>query len=476
MGDRTFLRVDRAATPKRDVDERVGDWGEVEGHLPREVLAGQGERCMDCGVPFCHTGCPLGNHIPDWNEAVAQGRAEEAWRRLEETNNFPEVTGRICPAPCEDACVLNLQDAPVAIRQIERQIADSAFTRGWIQPRPATRQTGKTVAVVGSGPGGLAAAQQLARAGHQVTVFERDEAPGGLLRFGIPDFKFDRRVLDLRLDQLRGEGVEFRCGVDVGRDVTVEELGAFDAVLLALGALKPRRLGLDGEGLPGVQSALDYLTDANRTVARGDASRDAAGERVIILGGGDTGADCLGTVLRQGAAHVHHFHYRPAPPESRDPSVPWPFPPVLLRPSSSHEEGGERGWSVVARGFVGTDRLEALQVADVRWVDGRMEVDEASERTLPADRVLVAVGFVGVDAGGWLDGLGVRTQRGRIVTDDHLQAAPGVWSCGDAVRGASLVVHAIQQGREAARAIDGALSGRSRLRVLPDSAPLSIPG
>ena len=468
---RGFLEIDRAPAAKRDPRERVQDWAEVEGHLPTATLAAQGERCMDCGVPFCHTGCPLGNHIPDWNQAVAEGRWRDAWQRLEQTNNFPEVTGRVCPAPCEDACVLSLQDAPVSIRAIERQIADAAFTRGWIQPQPATQRTGKRVAIVGSGPAGLTAAQQLARAGHDVTVFERDEAPGGLLRFGIPDFKFDRRLLDLRLDQLRAEGVRFRCGVSVGDDVSVPELRGFDATLLAVGALRPRRLGLDGEDLPGVQPALDYLVAANRAVAAGRSPRDAAGQRVVVLGGGDTGADCVGTALRQGAADVLHFHYKPAPSASRDPDLPWPFPPVLLRPSSSHEEGGQRGWNVIARGFEGDERLQGLRVADVRWEDGRMTVDPSTERAIPVDRVLVAVGFVGTDAG-WLHELGVDLERGRVCTDDQLLAAPGVWSCGDAARGASLVVHAIHDGRRAARAIDRALTGRSRLRVLENSAPL----
>jgi glutamate synthase (NADPH) small chain len=468
---RGFLELKRAPAPKRDPQERVGDWGEVEGRLPREALEQQGERCMSCGVPFCHTGCPLGNHIPDWNEAVAEGRWKEAWARLEATNNFPEVTGRVCPAPCEDACVLSLNDQPVSIRQIERQIADAAFARGWIQPQVALRRSGRRVAIVGSGPAGLTAAQQLARAGHDVTVFERDEQPGGLLRFGIPDFKFDRRMLDLRLEQLRAEGVRFRCGVSVGQDVSIEEVRSFDAVLLAVGALQARRLGLEGEDLPGVQPAMEFLAAANRAVARGQASTDAAGERVVVLGGGDTGADCVGTALRQGAAEVLHFHYKPAPPEERDVGTPWPFPPVLLRPSSSHEEGSERGWSVVARGFEGGERVTAIRVADVGWGEGGMQIREASERAIPVDRVLVAVGFTGTD-NDWLDGLGVATKRGRVVTDDALLAAPNVWSCGDAARGASLVVHAIQDGRTAARSIDEALSGRSRLRVLQDSSSL----
>ncbi len=469
---RAFLDTERAATPKRDPAQRVQDWAEVEGHLPRAALAAQGERCMSCGVPFCHTGCPLGNHVPDWNEAVAEGRWKEAWQRLEETNNFPEVTGRVCPAPCEDTCVLSLHGSPVTIRQIERQIADAAFTRGWIQPRPSTKKSGKRVAIVGSGPAGLTAAQQLARAGHAVTVFERDERPGGLLRFGIPDFKFDRRRLDARLEQLQAEGVVFRCGVAVGQDLSSAELRGHDAVLLAVGALQPRQLGIEGEDLPGVQQAMAYLTAANRGVAAGRHPRDAAGERVVVLGGGDTGADCVGTALRQGAADVQHFHYKPAPPTSRGADVPWPFPPVLLRPSSSHEEGGKRGWSVVARGFVGTDRVRGLMVADVRWQGGEMVVDEASERELPVDRVLVAVGFVGTDAG-WLGELGVDVERGRVTTDDRRLAAPGIWSCGDAARGASLVVHAIHDGRRVAREIDRALTGRSRLRVLENSSPLA---
>jgi glutamate synthase (NADPH/NADH) small chain len=469
---RAFLQIGRAAPPKRDARERVRDWQEVEGRLPRAVLTAQGERCMDCGVPFCHTGCPLGNHVPDWNEAMAAGRWKEAWERLEETNNFPEITGRICPAPCEDACVLNLQGQPVMIRQIERQIADAAFARGWVEPQAARPSTGRTVAVVGSGPAGLAAAQQLARAGHAVTVFERDEAPGGLLRFGIPDFKFDRAMLDLRLTQLRGEGVQFKCGVTVGVDLDVEALRRFDAVLLALGASAPRPMTIPGSGLPGVQMAMDFLVAANRAVAAGIPPEDLRGQRVIVFGGGDTGADGYGTALRQGA-DVLHFHYKPAPPEARDPAVPWPFPPILLRPSSSHEEGGERGWSVVALAFEGDAALEAVRVGDVRWTDGRMEV--VGERLIPADRALIALGFVGTDAGGWVEELGVRrTPEGTLATEGLL-AAPGVWACGDARQGASLVVHAIAEGRRAARAIDEALGGRSRLRVLPERSVLFSP-
>ncbi len=470
---RAFLDVTRQNAPKRDPEARVQDWQEVEGQLSRESLAAQGSRCMTCGVPFCHTGCSLGNHIPDWNQLVAEGRWKEAWDRLDETNPFPEITGRVCPAPCEDACVLNMHEAPVTIRQIEKQLADAAFARGWVVPRRPLTRSGKRVAVIGSGPAGLAAAQRLVRVGHAVTVFERHDKAGGLLRYGIPDFKLDRRVLELRLSQLRQEGVTFRCGVEVGVDLPLEKLRAFDAVLLAIGAWQPRDMDLPGRQLPGVHPALDYLVGANRAVSGGGTPINARGERVIVLGGGDTGADCVGTALRQRARSVQHFHYKPAPPDTRDPSSPWPFTPLLLRPSSSHEEGGERGWSVLAQAFVGDTKLRALRCVDVTWEDG-MTVVPGSERDLPADRVFLAVGYTGVDAG-WLEPLGVTASRGPIDVDEDGLAADGIYACGDATRGASLVVTAIQEGLRVASSIDRDLRGRTRLKVLDEGAPLTLP-
>lgn len=454
---REFLDIPRAPTPKRPVDERLQDWAEVEADLDPEALRAQASRCMDCGVPFCHAGCPLGNSIPDWNELLAEGEEAGAIERLHATNNFPEITGRICPAPCEDACVLEQQGAAVTIRQIEKQLADSALRRGLV-PKPPRRELGSHVAIVGSGPAGLAAAQQLRRAGHRVTIFERHDRPGGLLRYGIPDFKLDRTVLDQRLDQLRAEGVAFRTGIEVGVDVSLEHLRSeHDAVLLAIGAWKPRDLPLPGRDLPGVHFAMEYLVQANRRVAGlpVDDPIDVRGETVLVLGGGDTGADCLGTALRDGAAEVLHWHYKPAPPDVRDPSSPWPFAPFVLRPSSSHEEGGERGWSVVAKAFVGTERVTALRCVDVRWEDGAMTELPETLRDVPVDRVLLAVGYTGADAP-WLD------DAARL---------DGVHVCGDARVGASLVVTAIQDGRRAARTIDAALRGSSRLPVLP-STPL----
>jgi len=394
---RAFLEIGRAALAKRPVEERLGDWREVERDLPAPELQAQASRCMDCGIPFCHAGCPLGNHVPDWNEALAAGRTEGAVERLHSTNNFPEITGRICPAPCEDACVLGLHGAPVTIRQVEKQLGDAALAQG-LQAHPPRQESGRTVAIVGSGPAGLAAAQQLRRAGHAVTVFERHDRPGGLLRYGIPDFKLDRAVLDQRLDQLRAEGVVFRCGVSVGDDVTLDALRSdHDAVLLAVGAWHPRELPLPGRDLPGVHPALDYLVQANRRVAGlpVDDPIDVRGETVLVLGGGDTGADCLGTALRDGAARVLHWHYKPPPPTERGAEQPWPFPPALLRPSSSHEEGGERGWSVVAKAFVGDDRVKAIRCVDVSWEGGSMRELPETEREVLVDRVLLAVGFVG---------------------------------------------------------------------------------
>ena len=447
---RAFLDIPRAPTPKRSVSARKGDFSEVEGDLPESALQAQASRCMDCGIPFCVSGCPLGNHVPDWNEDVAAGAAASALERLHATNNFPEITGRICPAPCEDACVLQLHGAPVAIRQIEKQIADAGIAHG-LRPRSPRHETGRSVAIVGSGPAGLAAAQQLRRAGHAVTVFERHDRPGGLLRYGIPDFKLDRAVLDRRLDQLRAEGVVFRCGTAVGIDLPLERLREkHDAVLLALGAWRPRDLSVPGRALAGIHPAMDYLVQANRRVA-GLPVHDAIDVRdqiVLILGGGDTGADCLGTAIRDGARQVLHWHYKPAPPDHD--AAAWPDPPAILRVSSSHEEGGDRGWSVVAKAFVGPDRVRAIRCVDVDWIDGQMLERVGSARDVPVDRVFLAVGYQGSDAP-WLDAAA---------------ALPGVWVCGDARTGASLVVTAIAEGRSAAHAIDGSLSPRRRLPVL----------
>ncbi len=460
-----FLEIPRTSPPKRPVGQRVRDWEEVEGDLALPVLQEQAGRCMSCGVPFCHGGCPLGNHVPEWNEHVREGRWREAADALHATNNFPEWTGRVCPAPCEQACVLNLEGAPVTIEHIEKQIVERAWAEGWIEPRPAASSTGLSVAVVGSGPAGLAAAQQLARAGHAVTVLERDARLGGLLRYGIPDFKLDKRTIDRRLAQLEAEGVAFRTGVEVGRDTSLDALRAeHDAVLLAVGAQRGRDMPLPGRALPGVHLAMEYLVGQNRVVGgeRPTTHLDAAGKRVVVLGGGDTGADCVGTAHRQGAAEVFHFHYKPAPPSERSPETPWPYWPMVAQATSSHEEGGVRGWSLVTKAFLGKERLEAMRVVEVEWVDGRMQERPGTERNIPADLALLAIGFTGPDSA--LD---------CAATEDFRTATAGLYACGDARTGPALVVNAIWEGREAARNIDADLVGEARLPTLPDPTPLN---
>ncbi len=452
---RGFLQIRREKTPKRAIDERLRDYREIEGDLAPSALEKQAARCMDCGVAFCHQGCPLGNRIPEWNALVERGELARALDALHATNNFPEWTGRVCPAPCEDACVLAMHDEPVSIRQIEKQIVDDGFARGLIVPRPAHRASGKRVAVVGSGPAGLAAAQQLARVGHAVTVIEREDRFGGLLRYGIPDFKLDKASVERRIDQLRDEGVQFESGVEVGRDVSLDALRAqYDAVCLCIGAELPRELEIEGRQLRGVERAMDYLVRQNRRVGGDDVGPlEATGKRVVILGGGDTAADCLGTALRQGASDVTQLHYKPPPPSERSADNPWPLPPVLLATSSSHEEGGDREFEVVARRFLGDDRVTGVVVEDAR-----------GERTIPADLVLIAIGFTGVER----SPSGVALRGGTIDTDARFRTTvPGVFACGDARRGASLVVWAIWEGREAARAIDEYLEGRSYLPSSP---------
>ncbi len=481
MGDpHGFVQIRRRGAPKRPVVERVHDYREVEGDLPIAAVRDQASRCMDCGIPFCHQGCPLGNQIPDWNDLVYRDEWREASERLHATNNFPEITGRICPAPCEEACVLNVNDDPVTIEHIEKQIADRAWREGWVEPVHARRMTGKRVAVVGSGPAGLAAAQQLARAGHGVTVFEREDRIGGLVRYGIPDFKLDKHVIDARIAQLREEGVLFETGVNVGVNVTLEALRAkHHAVCLATGAQKPRDLRVPGRALTGIHFALPYLTQQNRVVAGDSIPREerivAAGKRVVILGGGDTGADCLGTAHRQGAASVHHFHYKPAPPGARTADMPWPWWPMILRETSAHEEGGTREWSVVAKGFEGDGQghVRRMRCVRVQWEpsdDGRLEMREVpdSDFTVDADLVLLAIGFEGPE-----QALGLATGGGRFAVDGHFGTTErGVFACGDATRGASLVVWAIWEGRQCAHAIDTYLMGESRLPLSPNPVPL----
>jgi glutamate synthase (NADPH/NADH) small chain len=478
MGKATgFLEFRRAKAPYRPVEERVRDWQQVLLPWATDVLRKQGARCMDCGVPFCHQACPLGNLIPDWNDLVYRDHWREAIDRLHATNNFPEFTGTLCPAPCEGSCVLGINDDPVTIKAVELAIIDRAFAEGWIGPEPPAVRTGKRVAVVGSGPAGLAAAQQLNRAGHWVTVFERDDRIGGLLRYGIPEFKMEKRVLDRRLAQMGAEGVEFVTGAHVGAGVPVDDLRRdFNAILLAGGAGLPRDLPIPGRELGGIHFAMEYLTLQNRRCA-GEHVPDeriisASGRRVVIIGGGDTGADCLGTAHRQGARSVHQLEILPCPPMERDPgSNPWPQWPNVYRVSAAHEEGGERLYSVSTRRFIGDEagRVSALEVVEVETVreGGRVTFRErpGTDFLLPGDLVLLALGFLGPERGGLLDGLGVElTDRGTVGRDRNwMTSVPGVFTAGDMQRGQSLIVWAIAEGRSAARGVDRYLMGRSDL-------------
>ena len=415
-------------------------------------------RCMDCGVPFCHTGCPLTNIIPDWNDLVYRGRWKEAVRQLHATNNFPEFTGRICPAPCEAACVLGINEPAVTIKQIEKTIVDRAFAEGMILPEPAATRSGKRAAVVGSGPAGLAAAQQLARAGHDVTVFEKSDRIGGLMRYGIPNFKMEKDLIDRRLDQMRAEGVRFQTQAHVGGNVAVEDLRReFDAILLAGGAEQPRNLHVPGRELKGIHFAMEFLPQQNR-VCEGETVPNqilATGKHVIIIGGGDTGADCLGTSHRQGPRSVTQFELLPRPPETRSPSTPWPLWPMQLRVESSHEEGGTRDWSISTVRFTGDGHGNVKQLHAVR-VSPKLEPIPGTEFTLDADLVLLAMGFTGPVKSGLLEQLGVNLDpRGNVATDsNHSTSVPGVFAAGDMRRGQSLVVWAIAEGRKAAAAID----------------------
>jgi len=474
MGDpKGFITIRRADPQRRPPAERTAHWREFYDPLPEEALRKQGARCMDCGVPFCQgdTGCPVHNVIPDWNDLVHRGRWREALDALHATNNFPEFTGRLCPAPCESACVLGLVDQPVAIRHIEQAIADRGFAEGWVTPLPPARETGRRVAVVGSGPAGLAAAQQLRRLGHTVTVFERADRAGGLLRYGIPDFKMEKRVLDARLAQLAAEGVRFRTGVEVGRDVPASALRCdFDAVCLTMGAPVARELPVPGRELRGVHLAMELLTQQNRIVAgdRIDPAEviTARGKRVAILGGGDTGSDVLGTCHRQGAAEVYQFELAPQPPRSRAETTPWPLWPMQLRSSHAHEEGGIREWSVSTTAFSGEEgrvrRLHAVRVEPRAGANGRTELAEVpgSAFTLDVDLVILAMGFTGPPAGGLLTELGVALDaRGAVAVDSrHMTSAEGVFAAGDTRRGASLIVWAIREGRDAAGGIDAYLA------------------
>jgi glutamate synthase (NADPH/NADH) small chain len=485
------MTTPRQTAARRPVDIRITDWREVYLRISPADLERQAGRCMDCGIPFCHHGCPLGNLIPEWNDLVWQQHWHDAITRLHATNNFPEFTGRLCPAPCESACVLGINSDPVSIKQVEVEIIDRAFAEGWVVPEPpgaVARAAGHRVAVVGSGPAGLAAAQQLTRAGHAVTVFEQDDQPGGLLRYGIPEFKMEKRLLDRRLEQLRAEGTEFSCRVKAGTDVTVAQLRAgFDAIVLAGGARVARGLPVPGAGLAGIHQAMEYLPLANRATQAGagagggaESPISARGRHVVIIGGGDTGADCLGTAHRQGAASVTQLEILPRPPAERAASQPWPTYPMIYRTSSAHEEGGERVYAVSTQEFVGdeTGRVRALRLVEVDLDGGRLAARRGTERELACDLVLLAMGFVSAEGGPLLDDLGVSLdERGRVVRDDqYAAAAPGVFVAGDMGRGQSLIVWAIAEGRSAAAAVDRYLAGTSALPVaIPASAaPLRV--
>jgi len=477
MGKPTgFIEIARQKPLTRPVEERLADWREVCLPSPPQALRDQASRCMDCGIPFCHQGCPLGNLIPAWNDLVYHDRWRAAADELHATNNFPEFTGRLCPAPCEASCVLGINDAPVTIKATEVAIVDRAFTEGWMSPRPPVRRTGKHVAVVGSGPAGLAAAQQLNRAGHSVTVLERADRIGGLLRYGIPPFKLEKRLLDRRIALMVAEGVVFRPRCNVGIDVTADDLlSDFDAVVLAGGSTQPRDLPVPGRDLRGIHFAMEYLTAQNRR-SEGDALASgedvsAAGKHVIIIGGGDTGADCLGTTLRQRAATVHQLEVMPRPPDSRAADNPWPQWPQIFRISTAHEEGGERLFSVSTECFLGDDagHVRALRAVKVERasVNGRtvFQPVAGSEFELRADLVLLAMGFTGSERGGVLDQLGVRmTERGTVWRDESwMTSVPGVFTAGDMQRGQSLIVWAIADGRTCARGVDVYLMGDSDL-------------
>ena len=472
-----FLRYTRETAPYRPVEERKRDWLEVHTHMPPERLQQQAARCMDCGVPFCHLGCPLGNIIPDWNDLVYRNKWHEALRRLHATNNFPEFTGRLCPAPCETACVLGINQPAVTIKQIEEHIIEYGFEKGWVQPEPPPVRTGKRVAVVGSGPAGLAAAQQLNRAGHWVTVFERADRIGGLLRYGIPDFKLDKKILDRRLQLMEAEGIDFQPGVNVGVDVTAKQLlAAFDAVVLTGGSTIPRDLKVPGRELKGIHFAMDYLTQQNRVNAGDHIPPEqritAEGKRVAIIGGGDTGADCLGTVIRQGAKEVYQIELMPKPPLERDElTQPWPTYPMILRTSSAHEEGGIREWSINTKWCEGDEhgnvrRLHAVRLEWYTDSSGRRQFREipGSEFSLEVDLVLLAMGFLHPQHDGLLDSLGVEyDERGNVKTIHYATSVPGVFAAGDMRRGQSLIVWAISEGREAAHYVDKYLMGRTYL-------------
>jgi glutamate synthase (NADPH) small chain len=473
MGKTTgFMDYSRELAQRRPVLERVNDWFEIYQDFPEEKLRKQGARCMDCGVPFCQTGCPVSNLIPDWNDLVYRGRWKDAVRQLHATNNFPEFTGRICPAPCEASCVLGINAPPVTIKQNEKNIVERGFLEGWIRPEPSKLRTGKKVAIVGSGPAGLAAAQQLCRAGHTVTVYEKNDRIGGLLRYGIPEFKLEKHIIDRRLEQMSAEGVKFITNAEVGKTIQVEGLRRdFDAIVLAGGSEHPRDLKIQGRELNGIHYAMEFLPQQNKR-CHGDtldpgADILATGKRVVIIGGGDTGADCLGTVHRQKPISVHQFEIMPKPPDERSPLTPWPLWPMQLRIEGAHEEGGIRDWSIATSKFTGDENGNVRQLHAVRvGPPPKFEPIAGTEFTIDADLILIAMGFLGPVRRGMIEELGVQLDnRGNVATDqNYMSSIPGVFAAGDMRRGQSLVVWAISEGRKAAASVDAylkALPGRT---------------
>ena len=477
-----FMTTPRRVATRRPVAERIHDWNEVypgsPGRAVLPIISEQAGRCMDCGIPFCHTGCPLGNLIPEWNDLVWRSDWDEALERLHATNNFPEFTGRLCPAPCETACVVGINRDPVTIKNVEVAIIDKGWDERRVTPQPPEWLTGKRVAVVGSGPAGLAAAQQLTRAGHTVVVYERSDAPGGLLRYGIPEFKMEKSVLDRRIRQMHDEGTNFRCGVEVGVKITGSELRErYDAIVLAVGSTIGRELPVPGRELGGIHQAMEYLPQANR-VALGRHVEDqitAKNKHVVIIGGGDTGADCLGTAIRQQPKSIVQLEIMPTPPDERPPNQPWPTYPMIYRVSSAHEEAGERVYSVSTSEFIGdyNDEVVSLRMSEVRFEAGKIIPVEGTEREIPAELVLLAMGFVGPETGTVISQLGAALdERGNVARDrDYATNVDGVFVCGDAGRGQSLIVWAIAEGRACAAGVDEYLSGSTKLpRPIPPSA------